>query len=210
MRFNITKTAAACLLNLIALHCCTPNICLNSYYKLNKLFESSQSNLKRHFFCQQCFSLIGSDNICQGCNSNVNNNKGYFVTSSIISQVKNLFSRPGFIDKLNYKFTIPRVDNCFRDIYDGKIYKELSQEGSFLSNINNISFTWFTDGVKIFKSSKFSIWPIYLVINELPFSERFKLKNLILAGIWFGDLKSKPNLFMKEMYHEMLKMYNGI
>ena len=29
-----------------------------------------------------------------------------------------------------------------------------------------------SDGVDVFKSSKFSMWPVLFMINELPFSER--------------------------------------
>jgi hypothetical protein len=32
---------------------------------------------------------------------------------------------------------------------------------------------WNTDGVPIFKSSGFSIWPIFLIINELPYHLRY-------------------------------------
>ena len=37
----------------------------------------------------------------------------------------------------------------------------------------NISLTLNTDGVAIFKSSKNSLWPVWLVINELPPTERY-------------------------------------
>jgi len=47
----------------------------------------------------------------------------------------------------------------------------------FLSNPNNISFSWYTDGIPVFKSSKLALWPLYLTINELPFEERKKREN---------------------------------
>jgi len=46
-----------------------------------------------------------------------------------------------------------------------------------------------TDGVNIFKSSKLSISPIFLSLNELEFKVR--RKNTILVSLWLG-LK-KPN-----------------
>ena len=59
------------------------------------------------------------------------------------------------------------------DIYDGEHYRNLSANNRPLSAKyhNNISFVLNTDGVPIFKSSKTSIWPIYLMINELPYKE---------------------------------------
>ena len=35
-----------------------------------------------------------------------------------------------------------------------------------------------TDGVAVFKSSKKSLWPIWLVINELPPNERYTMKEV--------------------------------
>ena len=53
------------------------------------------------------------------------------------------------------------------DVYDGALYRALIKD-EFLSNKNNVSFTLNADGVPVFKSSSFSLWPIYLQINELP------------------------------------------
>jgi len=51
------------------------------------------------------------------------------------------------------------------------VYKQLVDGGGPLSDPKNISLTWNTDGVPIFKSSKFSVWPFYCIINELRFME---------------------------------------
>ena len=57
------------------------------------------------------------------------------------------------------------------DIFDGREYKKLVQSG-FLSNKANVSFTLNTDGVDIYRSSKSSLWPIWLQINEFPPTQR--------------------------------------
>ena len=51
------------------------------------------------------------------------------------------------------------------DIYDGEIYLKLSD---FFACPYNISFTFNFDGAPKFKSSTMQIWPIQLIINELP------------------------------------------
>lgn len=51
-----------------------------------------------------------------------------------------------------------------RDICDGQRYKEL---GAFISQ-GNLTLIVNTDGVQMFKSSNVSMWPIWVVINELP------------------------------------------
>ena len=62
------------------------------------------------------------------------------------------------------------------DIYDGRKYRSLSKPGGPLckeTNPANLSFIINTDGVSLFKSSHVDIWPIYLVINELPAIVRY-------------------------------------
>jgi len=60
------------------------------------------------------------------------------------------------------------------DICDGNQYQLLLQNG-LLGRVHSISFTLNTDGVAVFhsQSSKYSFWPIYLMINELPIKERY-------------------------------------
>lgn len=61
-----------------------------------------------------------------------------------------------------------------------------------MSSPVNISLLWNVDGVPIFKSSNYSIWPLYFVVNELPYELRMRRQNVLLGGLWFGD--SKPNM----------------
>ena len=50
-------------------------------------------------------------------------------------------------------------------------------------------------GVPSFKSSKMSIWPICLVINELEPKRRSKSQNMLFAGIWYSSKKPEVSLF---------------
>lgn len=68
-----------------------------------------------------------------------------------------------------------RDDGYIKDISDGKLYREnFTEDGFFRGSTSehhgqlHISFQLNTDGVSLFRSSSFSIWPVYLVINELP------------------------------------------
>ena len=56
------------------------------------------------------------------------------------------------------------------DIYRGKLYKALTLGSDYVTLILN------TDGIPVFKSSKYEFWPLYLLINELP----FKMRSVIL------------------------------
>ena len=63
-------------------------------------------------------------------------------------------------------------DGCYTDIYDGKVYQQLVSTG-FLANGTNISLMFNSDGIPVFRSSGFAFWPLYLLINELPYRIRY-------------------------------------
>ncbi len=70
-----------------------------------------------------------------------------------------------------WKTSARRVyDGMIRDVYDGSLYRKHQE---FLTAPGNVSFIVNTDGVQLFRSSAYSIWPIWLVMNELPPNERY-------------------------------------
>ena len=66
--------------------------------------------------------------------------------------------------------------NAIKDIFDGQLYKEHFGKDGFLRGTSaqekqtqvHLSLQINTDGVAVFRSSKFSIWPVYFTVNELP------------------------------------------
>ena len=70
------------------------------------------------------------------------------------------------IDPFLWKCILERLsrkrDGVIRDIYDGEGWARV------LDQKEGLSLTCNTDGVSIFRSSKYEIWPIWLVVNELP------------------------------------------
>lgn len=54
--------------------------------------------------------------------------------------------------------------------------KKFFENNGILSNENNSSFSLNTDGAPLFKSSSVSIWPVYMLVSELPRLD-FKQKN---------------------------------
>ena len=87
------------------------------------------------------------------------------------------FTGDGVWRNLDYRVTRKKkAKDNIEDMYDGQIYKHhFSSDGFFRgtedyrkASEKHISFQLNTDGVAIFKSSKFDIWPVYLTINELP------------------------------------------
>jgi len=110
-----------------------------------------------------------------------------------------MLKRPGCYDLLQYRFQrTKRVDGNIEDAFDGEIYHEQLQNG-FLANAHNMGFMWYTDGISLYKSSNFSMWPIFLVSNELSYKERIRKENIIFAGIWFGATEPNPNVSLEPL-----------
>lgn len=108
-------------------------------------------------------------------------------------QLLSMFGTPGIWDLLGFRIKRIKKDReNLEDIYDGNQYRKYFQGGGILSDQRNISFTWNTDGIPVFKSSKLAIWPLYCIVNELPYAQRIRRSNMIFAGLWFGS--TKPNM----------------
>lgn len=73
------------------------------------------------------------------------------------------------------------------DITDGAIYSDFlkSDNGPWLRNRKAFTFMINSDGISVSLKSKLTIWPVYLVINELPSEKRFCIDNVIIAGNYF-------------------------
>lgn len=70
--------------------------------------------------------------------------------------------------------------------------------------VGDVTLTLNTDGVPFFESSKVSMWPIFLMVNELPYKER--IQKLLLAGLWVGPKKPVMNSFLLPL----VKMLNSL
>jgi hypothetical protein len=82
------------------------------------------------------------------------------------------------------------------DIFDGQIYCTLPLPDKF----SRISLTMNCDGVPVFKSLLFSIWPILCIVNELPANIRHN--HVLMTALWFGSGKRNMNDFFKPFVDE--------
>ena len=202
------------LLTLISLHCLHPHPGIRSAYMFKKFFADLKSPVTKHYYCSNCMlGVCETDTVCPNTSCQLNftstKTKGYFLEMPIESQLKNILEKKHTSSLLQQRFSRDKKDSdCISDIYDGNIYKSFSGPGGPLSEEfpYNVSFTWNTDGVPVFKSSKFSIWPFYLAINELPFKQRIQKENLLFCGLWFGESKPNMNLYSKPMIDSFRKL----
>ena len=130
-----------------------------------------------------------------------------------------MYAGPGFYKSLSRQ----RQCNGLTDIYQGNVYQELSLESGPLSKNTNISLTLNTDGVLVYESTNCSMWPVLLMINELPFTARLithgnymcglvnfynrrNPKNIILAGLWFSTEKPPMQIFFEPIIEMLLQL----
>lgn len=217
VRHKLSNQCLDDVLKLISLHCPEKNKCISSIYKFRQFFKEENTPVQRNYYCNKCLTVIENSGSCCAKCENVPAENDYFITVPIIDQVEKLYSREDFQYHFNeYIHRKKNNENNLEDIVDGRIYKEMlthqkaNPEPSGSISIENITFTWYTDGVAVFKSSKYNIWPFFLTINELPFRERYKLENLIICGLWFGETKPVPNLYLSPMFQEFKKLHRGI
>lgn len=88
------------------------------------------------------------------------------------------FIDPSIWTALQKRLRQPTTPNI-TDVYDGQQYK---QHSHFLSNPSHVSLMINTDGVAIFRSSKSSVWPIWIAINELPKEKRYVYGYIVMRN----------------------------
>ena len=93
-------------------------------------------------------------------------------------------------------------DNTDSDIINSEFYKKLLDNN--IIGTNDITITFNSDGISLFKSSKKSMWAILVTINELPY--RIRKDNVILCGIWYGKKKPVMNTFLQPFVNELIEL----
>lgn len=59
----------------------------------------------------------------------------------------------------------------------------------------------------MFRSSDWSIWPLYFSVNEFPPDIRKLRQNTIMAGLWFGREKPRQQTFLRPFVKTLQALY---
>ncbi|KAG0445110.1 hypothetical protein HPB47_021839 [Ixodes persulcatus] len=66
-----------------------------------------------------------------------------------------------------------------------------------------------SDGSPMFKSSKYSIWPVQLTINELP--PLLRWSNVVMPLLWYGKSRPSVTLLLKAFSDQLYNLNeNGL
>ncbi|KAH9385067.1 hypothetical protein HPB48_027121 [Haemaphysalis longicornis] len=195
LKTRMSLTATVDLAEMINLMFDQP-ILPQSRYMLGKMLNGSATQMTFYFFCPNCSVHIGQaqSNSCLKCPKcdyvtkiSALADAPFFVLLDVPSQVQKLLKGCPILDLTKPLEPTERLS----DITDGALYREFVSATA--SSGNRISFTLNADGTPLFRSSATAIWPIQLVINEVPPAQR--MKKLVLAALWFGRDKPKMELF---------------
>ncbi|KAL1931077.1 hypothetical protein VTP01DRAFT_10214 [Rhizomucor pusillus] len=120
-----------------------------------------------------------------------------FPYSSIIDNLQLLFARPGFEQEINHWRQRVVLRHSFFDVYDGAVWNPIPEpddpEMPFVQHRPSILFTLNVEWFRPFRTSQYSCGAVYLTINNLPRSQRFKTNNIILVGVIPGLKEPKKN-----------------
>ena len=134
-----------------------------------------------------------------------------FCYQSLIKTLQTFVSRTGFTEKCELwrKREIRSFAQVLCDVFEGRIWKEFQHYNGkpFLAEPRNFAFMLNVDWVQPFLHTTYSVGVMYLVLMNLPRSERFKRENV---GIILGP--SEPpltiNIYLSPLVDELLLLWD--
>ena len=133
---------------------------------------------------------------------------------SLIQSLQQILQDPVILEKCNHWKARRNTEGVFSDVYDGKIWKEFLSvnDTPFLSGENTFGLMLNIDWYRPYKHSPYAIGVIYLVVMNLPRSERYLWKNLIIVGIIPGPHEPSLNVnsYLGPLVDELNKLWKGV
>ncbi|KAE8737725.1 hypothetical protein FOCC_FOCC016808, partial [Frankliniella occidentalis] len=194
----------------------------DSRFLLDQYFYSKE-DMWYYFHCSGCYSslvdlpskqrrpdqIVCSNVKCNRVNILSDLSKAtYFVTFYLPSQIEVLLSNPDIRRKLVNPSDFLNVppDNVMRDLYHGTMYRKFAHtvRDECASGVKVLSLTLSVDSASLCSFSGQKICPCFVVINELP--PVLRSGNPLLAGLWFGLVKEKIDLFLPPIVKHITKL----
>ncbi|XP_040074279.2 uncharacterized protein LOC115325530 [Ixodes scapularis] len=163
LRHHGSKEATESLLKLLQYHLPEGSQLPATKYLFEKYFTKQEQPLTTHFYCPTCTSYIGVgetdklDCVCGAEHSAKVLLRGgsYFLSLDWKAELCNLLANKGPLpEKPGLMFDVS-------DITQSPAYNQLPL------GPDDVTLTWNTDGVPIFKSSAYSVWPLELMVCGL-------------------------------------------
>ncbi|KAK9976617.1 hypothetical protein ABG768_021822 [Culter alburnus] len=200
LRHNLTGVALQHLLKVFNEH--FPGLVPETVYLFNKCYGEF-GHYEPHFYCVSCCNYLGtrekSPMNCAVCHATFQaddnmKNGSFFLVLSLSSQLKDILENPNVT--LSRQTTSEK--DVLNDIQCGAEYIKC-QLGEY-----DISLLWNYDGIPVFKSSKYQVWPIQCQVIELQPKDR--KNNICVPCIWFGERKPIMSVLLTPFVNELCSL----
>lgn len=140
--------------------------------------------------------------------------KKEYVYNSVKLTLQRFFSRAHFTKVIENWRQRCVIHGTMFDVYDGNYWNSFQKDGeTFVERPGSLMLSLNVDWFAPTKAMNYSVGAIYLIVNNLPRSERYRRENLILVGIMPGPKEAKTdsiNFFLAPMVDELIDLFEGI
>lgn len=170
-----------------------------------------------HFYCDECMASISEtsgrlvernsqEGQCRECGKPYSGREmmrdGQFFVSlplqrQLSSQLADKEVASALLDRLNVINQNPGEVESKADLTDGDMYRRIRKEISE----HDLTLTLNADGAPIFKSSNYSMWPVQVVVNELP--RHMRQDNVLVPLLWYGQSRPDMTLLLGSFVKQM-------
>lgn len=185
LRHNLTGVALEHLLKIFNEH--FPGLVPETVYQFNKSYGEF-GHYKPHFYCVSCCNNLGTRQ----------KNGSFFLVLSLSSQLKDILENPSLT--LSRHTTAEK--EVLNDIQCGAEYRKLRENGQL--GDCDISLLCNCDGIPIFRSSNYQVWPIQCQVIELQPADR--KNNICVPCIWFGEKKPVMPALLSPFVNELCSL----
>lgn len=179
--------------------------------QIMKLFAENRNLLEIFYFidCDKCnfttkvHSEESNNAKCCSCQAVLRTKEtNFFVTFPIEQQVlKSLKDNWSYISK----FDTSGDSTSYTDVHDGAVLRNVL-DSYRESDVNILSLSLNIDGANKFKSNVLSVWPIQLIQNYLPPRIRFLPEHIIVAGLYYNNVKPDCQKYLLPLVSELAKL----
>ncbi|KAL1936647.1 hypothetical protein VTP01DRAFT_781 [Rhizomucor pusillus] len=139
-----------------------------------------------------------------------------YTYKSVTNTLVTMLNRLGSVTIINLWRCRSVRPNVLYDVYDCRMWNELADNDRerFVDDHYSLLLTLNVDWFQPFSNGRIhSVGAIYLTINNLPRSERYKPENVILVGIMPGSKepsKHQINHYLHPLVDELVQLYTGV
>ncbi len=132
---------------------------------------------------------------------------------SLKNSLSRLFNQENVQQRCEHWRSRSSSPGVYNDIYDGEVWKKFQVVSGrpFLEATNNLCLKLNLDWFNPFDHLTYSVGVLYLVIENLPRCERYKLENIIIVGTIPGPKEPKHSItsYLQPLIDELLDLWQG-